>query len=40
MDQGWLGFIKLSKDVLRLGLISQVEERWIRVGSDVENCER
>ena len=31
MNQGWVGYIKLSKDGLGLGLIYFVEERWFKV---------
>ena len=32
MDQGWVGYIRLSKDESGLGRIYQVEYGWIRVG--------
>ena len=32
MDQGWVGYIKLSKDVSGLDWIYQNKEGWINLG--------
>ena len=37
MFQIWIGYIKLSKDGSGLGRIHQVEEGWMKVGSDISS---
>ena len=36
MNQGWVRYIKLSKDVSGLDWIYQVKEEWINLGQNIK----